>query len=276
MTTAHIKQHDWEKHENAMLSVITIVTGQRYFIGVQVATALHKQTFNLYRTLRKRGAVLCKGNLEVIHWLATSGAVDSSTRSVMFLPYDPVMKYMHDPRIRRNTMRAIRNSKAKKAGTQIERPKHASSRVDPPSREIKHVVPKVKKRKPPRYSGARGKGKRKRRGDGLCLECGVTQSSNWYSSPDGQSRSWCSRCYLKDYYERKGRKRSGNRRGNRNTNSKRVYGGRSTSSKNTFGTDSSDAEKSKRRPRKSAVVHRAIRLDEEDFMYYPGQYSFYE
>ena len=69
------------------LSVVRI-EGEEYLIGVQIATLLKRETFNMYRSMKIKNIQIKRANPEHVEYLCNCNAVRTGTHSVTLIPYE--------------------------------------------------------------------------------------------------------------------------------------------------------------------------------------------
>mmetsp|Transcript_15521 Transcript_15521/g.44019 ORF Transcript_15521/g.44019 Transcript_15521/m.44019 type:complete len:200 (-) Transcript_15521:295-894(-) len=81
------------------VTVITFTLGKRwykYFIGVQVARLLKRQTFNMYRSMKSKRIRVIRASPDQIKHLLKVGVVPRNTHSVTLVPYKEALEFMAD------------------------------------------------------------------------------------------------------------------------------------------------------------------------------------
>jgi len=68
--------------------------GKKWLIGVQVASLLQRETYNLYRSLKIKGIYVKRATADQIEWLFKANVVRPGTRSVTFVPFDPTLSFI--------------------------------------------------------------------------------------------------------------------------------------------------------------------------------------
>lgn len=71
-----------------------VVDGVEFLVGVQIANLVGKETFNLYRSLKRIGVEIRRGTPEVVNFLRTCGVV-GHTHSVTLVPYHGILNYLN-------------------------------------------------------------------------------------------------------------------------------------------------------------------------------------
>ena len=66
---------------------------QFFIIGVKLASFLQKQTYNLYRSLRKLGVCLKRADEETINRLKQLNVITKGTNSMTLIPFNDTTKY---------------------------------------------------------------------------------------------------------------------------------------------------------------------------------------
>jgi len=70
--------------------------GEEFIIGVQVATLLKRETFNMYRSMKIKNIKLQRATPEQVEYLCNHNAVRSGTHSVTLIPYESGMYFIAD------------------------------------------------------------------------------------------------------------------------------------------------------------------------------------
>eukprot|EP01092_Planopodium_desertum_P000423 TRINITY_DN10637_c0_g1_i2.p1 TRINITY_DN10637_c0_g1~~TRINITY_DN10637_c0_g1_i2.p1 ORF type:complete len:312 (-),score=24.97 TRINITY_DN10637_c0_g1_i2:117-1052(-) len=91
MQPAHARELMFGKR----LSILTW-RGQRYFVGVQVANLLKRETFNMYRSMKIKVIGLKRASPEQVEFLVKEKAVRSGTHSITLIPYDDGIYFIAD------------------------------------------------------------------------------------------------------------------------------------------------------------------------------------
>lgn len=73
---------------------IVDIWGHKFFIGVQVAKLLRRETFNLYRSLKISGTEIIRCNPGQLELMLQLNKVKRGTRSVTLLSYDNTLAYI--------------------------------------------------------------------------------------------------------------------------------------------------------------------------------------
>ena len=68
------------------LSVIRL-DGEEFLIGVQIASLLKRETFNMYRSMKIKNILIQRANVEQVDFLCKCNAVRTGTHSVTLIPY---------------------------------------------------------------------------------------------------------------------------------------------------------------------------------------------
>lgn len=63
-------------------------TGKKYFVGVQLATLLKRETFNLYRSMKIKNVGVSRATHGQVSFLVKAGAVRPGTHSVTLVDYE--------------------------------------------------------------------------------------------------------------------------------------------------------------------------------------------
>lgn len=69
------------------LTVVTI-DSQKYLIGVQIASMLKRETFNMYRSMKIKNIRIKRAAPEQVEYLCQCNAVRAGTHSVTLIPFD--------------------------------------------------------------------------------------------------------------------------------------------------------------------------------------------
>ena len=69
------------------LSVVRL-EGEDYLIGVQIATLLRRETFNMYRSMKIKNIHIKRANPDHVDYLCKCNAVRPGTHSVTLIPYE--------------------------------------------------------------------------------------------------------------------------------------------------------------------------------------------
>jgi len=77
---------------NAVLPCV-VYEGKDYLVGVQVAHLIEKETFNMYRSLKRNGVTVLKGSPEIVQFLREAGIIGHS-HSVTLIPLEGTRKYL--------------------------------------------------------------------------------------------------------------------------------------------------------------------------------------
>lgn len=72
---------------------------QEWLVGVHIANRLNRETFNIYRTLKIRGANLIKLDTMAINYLIAQNIIRAGTHSVTLVPLDFGIELIKDPGI---------------------------------------------------------------------------------------------------------------------------------------------------------------------------------
>jgi hypothetical protein len=80
-----------------MLSIVTL-EHEKYLVGVQIATLLKRETFNMYRSMKIKEIPIRRASPEEIDFLCKCGAVRGGTHSVTLIPLAEALYFMADAR----------------------------------------------------------------------------------------------------------------------------------------------------------------------------------
>ena len=81
---------------------ITVITfavhkqSAKYFIGVQIARLLKRQTFNMYRSMKSKRIRVVRASPDQIKFLLKLGVVPRNTHSVTLVPYQDGLEFIAD------------------------------------------------------------------------------------------------------------------------------------------------------------------------------------
>lgn len=75
------------------ISVFTC-NDKKYFVGVQLANLLKRETFNLYRSLKIKNVLVSRAKQEHTAFLIKAGAVRGGTHSVTLIDYDSCLAFL--------------------------------------------------------------------------------------------------------------------------------------------------------------------------------------
>lgn len=88
-------EHHRQKIFGKKMSILTI-DGQKYMIGVQIASLLHRETYNLYRSMKVKKMSVLKATSEQVDYLLKTNVVKPGTRSITFIQIDQGMSYINE------------------------------------------------------------------------------------------------------------------------------------------------------------------------------------
>jgi len=109
------------------LHVFTAATGEKYLLGVQVASLLNRETYNVYRSMKVKKIENIRATSEQVLFLASKGAVHYGTHSVTLVPFEDGLYFLDEALQKSN-----RNwFNTKQSDNPIIRP-HISRRKAPP------------------------------------------------------------------------------------------------------------------------------------------------
>ena len=74
---------------------------QKFFLGVQLAELLHRETFNLYRSMKIKRVIVSRATRAQIAFLQKVGAVRAGTHSVTLLDYETSLAFLRGTSIAR-------------------------------------------------------------------------------------------------------------------------------------------------------------------------------
>lgn len=77
------------------LSLIKL-DGEEFLIGVQIASLLKRETFNMYRSMKIKNIIIQRANPEQVDFLCKSNAVRTGTHSVTLIPYEAGLYFIAD------------------------------------------------------------------------------------------------------------------------------------------------------------------------------------
>lgn len=89
-------EHKYQKIHGEKMSVLTI-EGQEYLIGVEIASLLQRETYNLYRSMKGvKKITVMKASSEQVDYLLKTNVVKLGTRSITFIPLDQGTSYIKE------------------------------------------------------------------------------------------------------------------------------------------------------------------------------------
>ena len=68
--------------------------GVDFLIGVQIATLLKRETFNMYRSMKIKNIKIQRATPEQVEFLCLNSAVRPGTHSVTLIPYDAALYFI--------------------------------------------------------------------------------------------------------------------------------------------------------------------------------------
>jgi hypothetical protein len=77
------------------VSVFTC-SGKKFFVGVQLATLLHRETFNLYRSMKIKHVQISRATHDQVLYLVKVGAVRPGTHSVTLVDYETCLGFLRE------------------------------------------------------------------------------------------------------------------------------------------------------------------------------------
>lgn len=93
--TADIQIHR-TVHLGKKLWLISIGTEQ-YLVGAEICNVYRKETFNVYRSLKVRGAGMLRGTSDMVDHLIRQRVLKTGTRSVTLVPYHETLAILDAP-----------------------------------------------------------------------------------------------------------------------------------------------------------------------------------
>jgi hypothetical protein len=67
-----------------------------FFIGVQVSKLLHRQTYNVYQSLKRNGVKIVRASPQEIGYLIRTKTIPASTHSVSLVEYEGGLRYIYE------------------------------------------------------------------------------------------------------------------------------------------------------------------------------------
>lgn len=107
MTSVRFPGVSYVEHLGRGVPLLTYDDGDQFMIGAHVASLLKKETFNLYRSLRCRGATTYKADEVLLHFLTVNRIVRKGTRSVTLVPYEHVISLIEGEENRNKQVKFI-------------------------------------------------------------------------------------------------------------------------------------------------------------------------
>ena len=68
---------------------------QNFLVGVQVSKILQRMTFNLYKSLKRKGVMVRRASPHQVCFLIRTHSVPPNTHSVSLIPYDGAKNFIH-------------------------------------------------------------------------------------------------------------------------------------------------------------------------------------
>lgn len=72
--------------------------GKKYFVGVQLAALLKRETFNLYRSMKIKNVGVSRASHNQVSFLVKAGAVRPGTHSVTLVDYEACHAFLRGTR----------------------------------------------------------------------------------------------------------------------------------------------------------------------------------
>lgn len=107
---ANKMEHHWETLFGEHLSVI-LLSDKKFLVGVQIASLLSRETFNLYRSLKIKNVPITRASQEQIEFLTKMGAVKAGTHSVTLVAYEDAINFIEGTWLLLMTVRISDNLK---------------------------------------------------------------------------------------------------------------------------------------------------------------------
>ena len=73
---------------------MVIIDGKKFLIGVEVAAMIHRETYNVYRSLKMKRVKLRRALQEQIEVLTDDRVIAVGTHSVTFIPYAEGLEFI--------------------------------------------------------------------------------------------------------------------------------------------------------------------------------------
>jgi|ERR1711974_83119 len=127
MSTTHTKQNFYDTE----LSVFTW-KGESFFVGVQMANLLKRETFNMYRSMKIKNISIRRATSEQVNFLIREQAVRAGTHSVTLVPYESGINFMAEAqrKLKRKTAftkrKSTRSSKRKSSSSASSSPSNST------------------------------------------------------------------------------------------------------------------------------------------------------
>lgn len=123
-------EHKRQKFYGKKMSILTI-NGQKYMIGVQIASLLQRETYNLYRSMKVKKITVLRASPEQVDYLLKTNVVKPGTRSITFIPIDQGMSYINEEIKKVGLRKKTTENKSPKPYT-VERSKLSKPQTPPP------------------------------------------------------------------------------------------------------------------------------------------------
>lgn len=91
------REHTRRRLFGHLLSVVTL-DDEKYLVGVQIASLLKRETFNMYRSMKIKEISIRRASPEEIDFLCKCGAVRGGTHSVTLIPFAEALYFIADAR----------------------------------------------------------------------------------------------------------------------------------------------------------------------------------
>lgn len=88
--------HELEEVPPGQKVSVASFNNKKFFIGVQIAALLKRETFNLYRSMKIKHVSISRATHDQVLFLVKAGAVRSGTHSVTLLDYDACLTYLRE------------------------------------------------------------------------------------------------------------------------------------------------------------------------------------
>jgi len=97
ISTIKPSDHRWKSLFGVNMSIFTVDNAE-YLLGVQIATLLKRETFNLYRSLKIKGVNMVRANPEQVEFLINCQSIKRGTHSVTLIPYEEGLVFISSER----------------------------------------------------------------------------------------------------------------------------------------------------------------------------------
>eukprot|EP00007_Cunea_sp_BSH-02190019_P003018 CAMPEP_0174234776 /NCGR_PEP_ID=MMETSP0417-20130205/4432_1 /TAXON_ID=242541 /ORGANISM="Mayorella sp, Strain BSH-02190019" /LENGTH=386 /DNA_ID=CAMNT_0015313187 /DNA_START=275 /DNA_END=1435 /DNA_ORIENTATION=+ len=132
------------------LSVFISCDGMEHLVGVQLASVLKRETFNMYRSMKIKEIPVLRANPRELEFLVKIKAVRTGTHSVSLVPYSKGLYFLADSLDKAPQFLPLESGTAG-AGKKRKRPsKKRRNRAQPLQRKVSYLTaqPTIHRRKP--------------------------------------------------------------------------------------------------------------------------------